>query len=238
MRIFLSIVLVFQVVLVSTAQYHDNLMFGLRLGAGYNFITNLPNTLIDEENRPMYNMEERKSISPVVALFAHYQFEKTQVALEGRLSFFRAATEVRRHSIFNTNTESFDFRFQYISFDVSAKVYLRRGFLAGTGIGFGHCLNSNSGIRYDASFYSSSQILQITQQMSQALNSQASINAMIFAGYDFKNGFSIELAYIYGLADIIDTVVNPHNFSESRNNLRNIQLTVGWAISNDGFYNK
>lgn len=218
-------------------QYHDNPMFGLRLGASYNYITNLPNTLIDEENRPMHTMEERKSFSPVFALFTHYRFENTQVPLEGRVSFFRAATKVLRYATHNTDTEMFDFRLQYVSFDLASKVYLHEGLMVGAGIGFGQNINSSSGIRYHSSFYTPSQILQTTGHINQALNSRANITASVLAGYEFRQGLSIEIAYIYGLADIIDTVVNPYNFSESRNNIRNIQLTVGWAIGSDGFHN-
>ena len=51
--------------------------------------------------------------------------------------------------------------------------------------------------------------------------------------YEFKSGLSVDLSYNTGLNDMVETLVNRHNFIDSKNSTSSLQFTVGWAISVD-----
>lgn len=236
MRIIYTIILIYLTQSPLKAQYHENLMFGLKIGADYSLITNLTNTLVNDQNKPMYEFSEKSNFLPTASLFTHYRFDKTQVAVEGRISYYQIANDVDKRSLVTSASENYNIRYQYLAFGLLSKVYLYRGFNFGIGANFGSCLNASSGIEYKSSTGTVAQNLQSEEHISQALKGRANITAGAMLGYEFKFGLSVEAAYYYGLTDMVETIVNPYNFAESRNNSRSVQLTIGWAISKEGFY--
>lgn len=218
------------------SQYHENLMFGLKTGIGFNVLTNLPNVLITDDNKPVYSFSESTSVSPAVSVFSHYRFENSQIALEGRIGYSQLVRDVKKESLNTDAFERFNFNYSFLSLGLFAKVYLYRGLIVGVGGNLGSCLNSSSGIHYDSSFGSASYDLQNQEHISKALKGRANITACAIAAYEFKIGLSVEAGYYYGITDIIETNVNPYNFSESPNKVHSIQFSIGWAISKNGFY--
>jgi hypothetical protein len=218
------------------AQYHDQLMFGLKAGADFSTITNLTNTLVNDEYKPLYYFSEKGGYQPAVSLFTHYRFDQSQIGIDARISYYQAATEIEKRSQVTATIEDYDIRYHYLSIGLYSKVYLYRGFNLGIGANVGACLNSSSGIAYQSSTATVAQNMQSQEQIRQVLKGRTNITAGAVMGYEFKFGLSVEAAYHYGLTDMIETIVNPYKFAESRNNSRSLQLTIGWAISREGFY--
>lgn len=236
MRLLVISVLLLQVAAISSAQYHDNLMFGLKIGTNYSLLTNLPNILVNEENKPLYKFSEKSDFLPSVSLFSHYRFPDTQIAFDGRISFYQIGSEVEKRFLVSSTVETYNISYQYLAIGIYTKVYLYRGFNFGIGANIGSCLNTSSGITYKSTVGTVAQHMQSQEQIRQTLKGRANINAGVIIGYEFKFGLSVEASYFYGLTDIIETNVNPYNFAESKNHPRSFQFTLGWAISKDGFY--
>ena len=114
MRIVYTIVLLSFTLGSLKAQYHENLMFGLKIGADYSLMTNITNTLVNDENKPMYKFSEKSNYLPAVSLFTHYRFDKTQVAVEGRISYYQIANDVNKSSLVTTAVENYNIRYQYL----------------------------------------------------------------------------------------------------------------------------
>lgn len=220
---------------LTQAQYHDELMFGLRIGGNYILVTNLTNVLINDENKPMYEFSEKTTYTPAVSLFSHYRFKETQIALEGALNYNQIAVDVDKNSLVTTSKETFNFRYQYLGFGLYTKVYLYRGLMVGVGTNMGICLNSSSGIAYQSSTGSMAQDLQSEEHLRQALKGRANVTAGAVLGYEFKFGLSVQASYLYGFIDLVETGVNPYKFSEAKNNARSLQFAIGWAIGRQGF---
>lgn len=220
---------------LTRAQYHDALMFGLRIGGNYSSVTNLSNVLINDENKPMYEFSEKTSPTPAVSLFSHYRFKDTQIALEGALNYNQIAIDVDKNSLITASDETFSFRYQYLGFGLSTKVYLYRGLMVGVGVNMGICLNSSSGIAYQSSSGSMAQDLQSEEHIRQALKGRINVTAGALFGYEFKFGLSVQASYLYGFTDLVETGVNPYKFSEAKNNARTLQFAIGWAIGQQGF---
>ncbi len=218
------------------AQYHDELMFGLRVGGNYSQITNLTNVLINDENKPMYEFSEKTTYSPAVSLFSHYRFQETQIALEGALNYNQIAVDVDKNSLVSESKETFNFHYQYLGFGLYTKVYLYRGLMVGVGTNMGFCLNSSSGIAYQSSTGSLAQDMQSEEHIRQALKGRANVSGGAVLGYEFRFGLSVQASYLYGFTDLMETGVNPYKFSEARNNARTLQVAVSWAVSRKGFY--
>jgi len=211
-------------------------MFGLRLGADYSQITNITNVLVNDENKPMYSLTDNTGYTPTASLFAHYRFKDTQIAIEGSLNYSQISTNIEKISNISSSIEDFNLKYQYLGVGLYTNVYLYRGLLIGVGTGFVFCLNSSSGIDYQSSTGSMAQNLQSEEHIRQALKGRANITAGAVLGYEFKFGLSVHASYLYGLTDLVETGVNLYKFTECRNNARTLQLTIGWAISTQGFY--
>ncbi len=221
---------------LTRAQYHDELMFGLRIGGSYSTVTNLTNVLINDENKPMYEFSEKTTYTPAVSLFSHYRFKDTQIALEGALNYNQIAVDVDKNSLVSASKETFNFQYQYLGFGLYTKVYLYRGLMVGVGTNVGTCLNSSSGIAYQSSTGSMAQDLQSEEHIRQALKGRANVTGGAVLGYEFRFGLSVQASYLYGFTDLVETGVNPYKFSEVRNNARSLQVAVSWAVSRKGFY--
>ncbi len=238
MRLVITAVVLFVFNGVAYSQYHDELMFGLRIGGNYSTVTNLTNVLINDENKPMYEFSEKTTYTPSVALFSHYRFKDTQIALEGALNYSQIGVDVDKNSLVTSSIERFNFKYQYMGMGLYAKVYLYRGLMVGVGTNMAFCLNSSSGIAYQSSTGSMTQDLQSEEHIRQALKGRANVAAGAVLGYEFKFGLSLQAAYLYGFTDLVETGVNPYKFSEVKNNARTLQFAIGWAISQKGFYLK
>lgn len=219
-----------------TAQYHDRLMFGIKAGVDYNQLSNITNTIVNDENRPQYQFFEKNRYLPAVSFFTLFRFPNSQVGIDSRISYYQAAADIDKQSIMRSTIENYDICYHYLAVGLYPKVYLYKGLNLGAGVNIGACLNPSSGITYQSSTGSVARNMQTQQHISQALKGRTNITAALLMGYEFKFGLSIEGACYFGLTDVIETMVNPYNFIESRNNTRSIQFTIGWAISKEGFY--
>lgn len=235
-KIFILSLLLFQAFTEAKAQYHENLMFGIRAGADFSQLSAITNTLVNDENMPLYLFNETSRFLPSVSLFTHYRFDDTQVGVEGRLSFYSLSTGINKYSLAAPVVETYNISYQYLALGLYPKVYLHRGFNVGVGVNMGACLNPSSGINYRSSAGTIAQNMHGQEQLRQVLKGRYNIKAGIIMGYEFRFGLSVEAAYYHGLTDMIETIVNPFNFTESNNKSRSVRFTIGWAISEDGFY--
>lgn len=224
--------------LVVKAQYHDQLMFGFKGGAAVSRLANVTNMLLRDDNRPLYLIEETNLLSPVVTLFCNYRFKDSQVGFEGQIGYDCYASDIEKHTITLTDSDYYRLKYQFLTVGLFPKVYLYRGFCVGAGASVGFCLNNSSGISYDSNSGNIMQNMQAQEHIRQSLKGRSNLIAGVCAAYEFQFGLVLEAGYFHGLTDVVETNVNPYDFTESRNNSTKYQLIIGWAIGRAGFYQK
>lgn len=60
---------------------------GVRAGANHVSMTNLKQTFCADDNQPLYELSEKRNITPTVSIVAQYRFPISLVAVEGNISY-------------------------------------------------------------------------------------------------------------------------------------------------------
>lgn len=220
------------------AAQHTEGVFSIALQAGANHvsITNLKQTFCADENQPVYEINEKKHIAPVIAIGSQYRFPISLVAVEGSISYCQTRSEIEKNTI--RNTETYDLKINHIMLGVGAKVYPVKGAYAKASMEAGPCLNSTSCVKYDATNMTNTAKMQVAEHISQTAKGQMLVRANIALGYDFSTGLTLETFYGKCLVDLIEVNINNYGFTEQRNESQYIGMSVGWMITKNGFSRK
>jgi hypothetical protein len=222
-----------------SAQYQDNLMFGIKAGASRSSISNLPTILVSEHYYVGYQFTEEPVFAPLADLFINYRINESRMAMEGRLGYFQQAASIT-YSDIEEFTYTCKFQYHYLGLGAGLKTYITKGFNAGVGMRFGFILQPDN-LTYASNAHqfnwgtdnqppSDEETQQELRDVIKAVNSTG---VVFHLGYEFPMGLSLDLSYLAGLNDTMETLVNRHNFVDSKNKATAIQLTAGWAISVD-----
>ena len=97
----------------------------MRAGANHVSMTNLKQTFCTDENQPLYELSEKRHITPTVSIVAQYRFPISLVAVEGNISYCQTRNEIEKTT--THNTETYDIKLNHIMLSAGAKVYPSEG---------------------------------------------------------------------------------------------------------------
>ena len=206
---------------------------GVRAGANHVSMTNLKQTFCTDDNQPLYELSEKRHITPTVSIVAQYRFPISLVAVEGNISYCQTRSEIEKKT--TRNTETYDIKLNHIMLSAGAKVYPVKGAFAKATIGAGPCLNSSTCVRYDATGVTNAAKMQVEEHISQTVKGRTLVRADLALGYDFPMGLTVEAFYGKCLVDLLEVGINGYGFSEQRNDSQYIGMGVGWLITKNGF---
>lgn len=235
--VLLIILLIFS--LSIRAQYEEDLMFGVKIGAALTNISNTSFMIVSEDYYVGYTFKEEALIRPAAGLFVNYRINSSDFALEGQLNYYQLSSDLVYSDIHNFKYTC-GFQYSYLGFGAYIKRYITHGLNMGVGMRFGFNLTPEK-----MTYTSNSQEIEWGEDNNPPVDSetQADMQSVIkgrnltevgmILSYEFACGLSVGLGYHHGLSDVIETLVNRHSFIDSINKTSSIQFSVGWAISVD-----
>lgn len=223
----------------SRAQYSSNLMFGIKAGATRSLIVELPPIFVSEDYYTGYTFAENELIQPTALLFVNYRIDPSRIALEGQVSYYQQATDLI-YSDIKDFTYSTKFRYHYLGVGAYIKTNLVKGFNIGVGLRMGINLSpENITYKSNASEISWGDNVAPPSDSETQLELRSVIKGLnctdfgIIGSYEFGMGLSVDVSYYKGLNDMVETMVNRHDFINPKNKASSFQLTVGYAITMD-----
>ncbi len=225
--------------MTSRAQYNSNLVFGIKAGAARSLISELSPIFVSEDYYSGYSFEEKESISPTALLFVNYRIDPSPIALEGQLSYFQQATDLV-YSDIKEFTYTTKFRYHYLGVGGYIKTSVIKGFNVGVGLRLGINLSPEN-LTYTSNaseidWGDNSEIPSDSETQGELRSVIKGLNSTdfgIIGSYELGMGLSIDISYYQGLNDMVETLVNRHEFTNPKNKVSTFQLTVGYAITMD-----
>jgi hypothetical protein len=225
--------------MTSRAQYNNNLVFGIKAGASRSLISELSPIFVSEDYYSGYTFEEKETISPTALLFVNYRIDPSPIALEGQLSYYQQATDLIYNDI-KDFTYTTRFQYHFLGLGGYIKTAIVKGFNVGVGLRLGINLSPEN-LTYtsnasEISWGDDAEIPSDSETQSELRNVIKGLNSTdfgIMGSYEFGNGLSIDISYYQGLNDMVETLVNRHDFINPENKVSTFQLTVGYAITMD-----
>ncbi len=239
MRLLILFILFCGIATPSWAQYSSNLMFGIKAGATRSSISQLSPIFVSEDYYTGYSFEKSQLIKPTALLFANYRIDPSRISLEGQLSYYQQATDLV-YSDIKDFTYTTKFQYHYLGVGAFIKSSIVKGFNVGVGLRMGINLSPDN-ISYTSN---ASDIIwandgmpppdsETELELRNVIKGLNSTDFGIIASYEFEMGLSVDFTYYKGMNDMIETLVNRHNFINLKNNASSFQLTVGYAITMD-----
>ncbi len=221
----------------SFAQSPDGIFTtGLRICANHVTIANLKQAFCSDDNKPTYELSEKRHVTPLVSVVAQYRFPTSLVAVEGSISYCLTRNNVEK--ITTQKTETYDIKLNHILLGAGAKVYPVKGAFVKASIGAGPCLNSTSCVKYDATGVTNSAKMQVEEHINQSVKGRTLVRADLSLGYDFPTGLTVEAFYGKCLTDLLEVGINDYGYTEQRNDSQYAGMSVGWLLTKNGFSKK
>lgn len=239
MRRYWLLFLLCGMIVPSRAQYSSNLMFGIKAGATRSLISELSPIFVSEDYYSGYSFEENKLIKPTALLFVNYRIDPSRIALEGQVGYYQQATDLI-YSDREDYTYTAKFQYHFLGVGAYIKTNVVKGFNVGVGLRMGINLSPEN-LLYTSNASeiswgnndvppSDSETQLELRSVIKGLNST---DFGIIGSYEFGMGLSVDISYYKGLNDMVETLVNRHDFIDPKNNISSFQLTVGYAITMD-----
>ncbi len=222
----------------ATAQYKSDATYGVKAGASFCKITEIPKMLISEGYYSGYSFTEDFRPSFSASLFLSYKIPQSPIGLEGRISY--DATNIRTtYDDIEGFTYTVDGKFQTVGASAHVKGYAFKGLYLSAGIGYCWSItkdifsySSNSSDMDWGDFYVPTDE-ETADEFSEAFSANGSAYLPLALGYEFPIGISVEARYRRGLSDVIATRTNRHDFGEADNRLNSFGMLVGWGLPMD-----
>jgi len=218
---------------VSSQLEDSEFYYGFHAGVTHSSIDEVHTTLI----RPIFDVNTYSTESvPLIGFTTgasiFYRFRKSKFAIQPEIVYADLGGQFRYEDI---NDLQYDiiFSYNYISIAPKVKYYLANGINLSFAPQLCLAINQNR-LTYISNKPEYGPDLQIEQSLSQVLkaNSIAAFSAGI--GYDLPFGLSVQVEYLLGVSDAIETLANGFYFIENRNQTTAVKATVGYFIP---FYN-
>jgi len=233
--------------------YRGEIMFGLHGIYGKSIIRDLSTTIIPEPFFINYTDKEEPTNSFGGGVFVNYR-SKDFSLIGGQLE--AAFVQQGGKYVFNNTEKDFnyemDFRYQYISTNLLAKIYPvsydAQNFWCGINIAFGLQVNSpvssdniyykSGGTGYSPAFGSD---LEQQQQLRNVLKARTNMGLIGSIGHEFaitlgrvKLPMTLDIRKVQGITDAVETYPNSYNFVDNfnRNNVK-WQVRLGFFLNTD-----
>lgn len=209
---------------------------GLRIGANHVTIAKLRQTFCPDDDKPTFELSEKRHTTPTVSIVAQYRFPTSLVAVEGSVSYFQTRGEVEKTATYTT--ETYDIKLNHITLGMGAKVYPVKGAFVKAAICAGPCLNGTSCVKYDATGVTNAAKMQVEEHANQTVKGRTLVRADLSLGYDFPTGLTVEAFYGKCLTDQIEVGINDYGYTEQHNDSQYAGMSIGWLLTKDGFSKK
>jgi len=216
--------------LLSYAQLDDDEWFyGLRAGATYSQIDGISTTLI----RPIYPEETytttlESTVGFTTGAFVYMRFNKSKFAIQPEIGYADMGGRFL-YSDVNGLDYTMNFRYNYLRLVPAIKFYPAAGLNVTVGASVGFILNADR-LDYTSNMPELGPDLQIQQSLRQALTGRGNVGLVAGIGYELPIGLGLDVRYIYGFSDVIETQANGFYFIESKNANTTIEATVSFAF--------
>jgi len=216
--------------LLSQAQIDDDEWFyGFRAGATYSSIDGLSTTLI----RPIYPAEsyttrDAQLFGFSASAFVHTRFNNSRFAVQPEIGYADLAGRFVYTDI-NELEYTIDLKYNYLRLVPAIKFYPAAGFNFTVGASVGFILNSER-LTYVSNKPEIGPDLQIQQSLRSALKGRGNVGFLGGVGYELPAGLALDVRYLYGFTDVIETQANGFYFIESKNANRAVEATLSYAI--------
>jgi hypothetical protein len=205
------------------------LQLGIKAGAVYTRINDLPKMLVSESYYTGYTFENSSQWGFTGGIYLNYKLKESISAIYSEVSYSRLGNNLYYSDI---NDFSYDFvvKYNYVNLELWYKAYIFGGLNFGTGPRLGFNLSPRD-IYYTSNGEDQfGPDIRIQQQMRDVLTGRINFSVGISAGYEFNFGISMDVRYYYGISDVMETEINNFHFIENHNNSHVLQFTIGYAI--------
>ena len=214
---------------ISAQLEHEKFYYGFQAGASYSQINEVSTTLI----RPIfpvnsYNTRTSNVLGFTAGASVHYRFRKSKFAIQPEINYADLGGAFHYEDIEGFSYD-LTFRYNYLSISPVVKFYL----VHGINISFGPQLNliiDQSKLKYISNQPELGPDLQIQQSLQEVLKGNSIASFAFGAGYDMPFGLNINVRYILGISDSVETLANGFYFIENKNTTSAIQATLGYHI--------
>lgn len=205
------------------------LTVGMRMGAAWSSISNVPEMMKAEDLRPDYAWDRKMYVLPTVHLFAEYM--QGGVSGEFDLGYYSQGDRHTRTTDAGL-TEDYKIAYHYLFAGVYLKIYCYKGFYVGAGGRVGLNLTPDA-VDYSSNRFHNYQSYdkQRQEHLRETIRGRLDFGPGILMGYEFAFGLQVEARYHYGAYDMIETRENKYGLSEQNNTTNMVELTVGYSIT-------
>lgn len=226
----LILIILFLIPTFSFAQLEeDEFYYGFNAGVSYSSINEVSTTLI----RPIfpvdtYSTRTDKSLGFVAGASVYYKFKKSKFAIQPEIYY---ASQGGGFHYEDTNDLQYDisFRYSYLTISPVVKFYTVHGLYASVGPQLGLILD-RSNLKYVSNQPELGPDLQIQQSLREVLKGNSIVSVALGGGYDTPFGMSINVRYVIGISDALETLANGFYFIENKNPSSSIHVTLGYHI--------
>lgn len=218
--------------ILSYSQMAENLTYGLKAGANYSEIANIPELIVSEPYYQGYTLESNPKIMPTFGFFINYKFPYTRIALQPELNYSMEHSSVE-YSDINDLQYTIDLKYNYLQVNSLVKFYPISGLNIGIGPQLGFSLNP-SNLHYKSNqeeLYGPD--LTTQQILRDNIKGRTNFQLLFNLGYETNFGLFMDVRYALGLSDAVETHANSFNWIENENRIQNIQITIGYAFNFD-----
>lgn len=216
------------------AQYESGLSFGVRAGATYSGISNLPKLIVPESFYANYTFDEKDVWGMTAGVFINFKFPGSRFGIQPEVNYASNLGSRLVYDDVNDYHYTMDLKYSYIQIGIPFKAYPWRGLYAAAAPMAGFNITPGK-LEFHSNTTQYGPDIEMQQQMSNVIKGRTDFSIGLGLGYEFSFGLSIDAYYYFGLSDVVETQVNGFNFIENTNKSRAIRVTLGWAFPFHGW---
>lgn len=229
MRLFFSIVFVFSS-LLSSAQYEDNLTYGLKVGGVYSNIGNLPEMILGRDHQfTQSSINSKGKYGVEGGVFLNYKLPDTRTAIQPEILYRKSGAQVNYSNPIKSEEYQLDLNYSYLVFGATYKLYPVAGFNFGVGAYYSKNLTPHS-LEYTSNVQGGLYDTNYRQFYRDGIVGRGDFSLSFSLGYELKNSFHFDVRYYLGVGDMISSRSTSFQFLENTNRNTFLTLSVGYSF--------
>lgn len=211
------------------AQNETNITYGLKLGAIYSTINNLPESIKGRDNTFDNSVMESKGGYGIEGgFFLNCKLYDTRVAIQPEILFRQTAQTVNYH---DTTGKEFDLGLNYSYLEIGAlyKVYPYEGLNLGFGAFYGISLSPDN-ITYKSNEAGGMYDVATRQFYQDGLDGADDFSLCFDLGYELHQSIHFDLRYYLGVKDVVKSNASSFQFIENQNKSGVISFSLGYSF--------
>lgn len=208
--------------------------WGGKAGINISTIEDVKSTIIPTVfSEDTYTTVDSSAYGFTGGFFFYHRFYNSQFAVQPELGYSQLGGYFNYSDIQNLNYR-IGFLFDYFTINSLVKIYPLKG--AGLHVSLGPQIGiiaNTTNLKYNSNKPELGPDLQIQDNLRQVLKGKNTFALLFGAGYDMEFesfGLVVEVRYVRGFSDVLETFVNGFNFIETKNRNTAIQASIGVLI--------